>query len=109
MRVQGSYCKRLHIYMHNWTLCTGDGKNPPGITDPVGAVGNSAYQRSAQLETAPTKYGERKCLFSHPVVKGTTQNAAMSEIVFDVVDDGVCPCCRSKFVNINGRGKPHNL
>ena len=43
----------------NWTL-------------PIGAVENSAYQTgdsTAQLETAPTKHGERKCLFIFAHVK----------------------------------------
>ena len=51
----------------NWTLCTGKVRKPrlPGngkirAITPVGAV--SPRTASAQLETAPTKHGERKCL-----------------------------------------------
>ena len=43
----------------NWTLYTGDGKIR--ASPPVGGVSNRTA--SAQLETAPTKHGERKCLF----------------------------------------------
>ncbi len=45
-------------FRSNWTLYTGDGKIR-AITL-VGAVFNRTV--SAQLETAPTKHGERKCL-----------------------------------------------
>ena len=43
----------------NWTLQIGEGKIR--AMTPVGAVSNRTA--SAQLETAPTKHGARKCLF----------------------------------------------
>ncbi len=43
----------------NWTLCAGGDGKIRAIT-PVGAV--SHRTASAQLETAPTKHREQKCL-----------------------------------------------